>query len=595
MDVEEYYCRLRNTFPANPEREPIFLSMERICDILSCTRRNVQILLTKMMEKSYIEWLPGRGRGNLSQIVFLVSYRDIVLGKAKGLVEKGKINEAWSMLEMLQDPAVKSEIMTWLSELFGVKRDMEEKDVLRFPFYRPLLRLDPAFVCRRMETHWIEQVFNTLVRYSNQDGKFHPQLAHYWESNVMKTSWTFFLRKGVRFHNDKIMTSRDVAFTFQRLLTSSPAEWLTSKIKEIKETSKYSITFELNEPNALFLHFLCTERYSIVPEMLDGTGSDEQFAVMPIGTGPFKITKNNESMLVAEANEFYLEGCPHLDRIEMWVWPNYEENQEQLQSDGEDQLVYFEAQIKESLRPALAQLEKGSTFITINTAKKGITQQMKFRQALHYGIDRQQMIHELGGIRHQPSTGFNLEDTDKAFYNDYDTQLAATLLEESGYKGETITLYTYEMPANDQTSKWLQRVYKHLGISLEIVKLSLEELANPEIIMKADMILSGEVLGEQPDISLIEMYMSKNSFITNHLGLVDKMNINQQISNCLRYENSDIRMGYLISIQEELKRNFSLLFLYHSLQIVGHHQTLQGISLNAWGKIDYKNVWLRNT
>lgn len=169
------------------------------------------------------------------------------------------------------------------------------------------------------------------------------------------------------------------------------------------------------------------------------------------------------------------------------------------------------------------------------------------------------------------------------------------MLEESGYKGETITLYTYEMPANDQTSKWLQRVYKHLGISVEIVKLSLEELANPEIIIKADMILSGEVLGEQPDISLIEMYMSKNSFITNHLGPVDKMNINQQISNCLRYENSDIRMGYLISIQEELKRNFSILFLYHSLQIVGHHQTLQGISLNAWGKIDYKNVWLRNT
>lgn len=593
MEVEDYYGMLRKTFLDVPEKESFALSMERICDILSCTRRNVQILLTKMIEKQYIEWLPGRGRGNLSQIVFLISYREMMSRKAKGLVEKGKINEAWSMLEMDQDPTLKSEIMGWLTELFGLKRDTEEKDVLRFPFYRPVLRLDPATVCRRTETHWIEQVFNTLIKYSPQEGEFRPQLAHHWECDETKTKWTFFLRKGIRFHHDKIMTSRDVAFTFHRLLANSLSEWMTSMIREVREMGKYCISFELKEPNALFLHFLCTERYSIVPEMTSEPSSEERFAALPIGTGPFQIIQNNESMLVAQANEHYFEGCPHLDRIEMWVWPNYEENPRLTHSDQEEQLVYFDAQIKRGLSNALTQLEQGSTFLTFNETKNNIIQQIKFRQAIHYGINRQQMIDDLGGIRQKPSAGFILEERDEIYCSSYDPAHAAQLMEESGYNGETLTLYTYEMPANEQSAKWLQKASGKIGISIEVVVLPVEELYIPAIIAQADLILSGEVLGQQPDLSLIEMYMSRNSYITNHRNPADKSFIRNQISMCLKDENLAIRMGYLANIQAQLKRNFSVLFLHHSLQLVGHHQTLQGISLNAWGKIDYKDVWLR--
>jgi MarR-like DNA-binding transcriptional regulator SgrR of sgrS sRNA len=36
-----------------------------------------------------------------------------------------------------------------------------------------------------------------------------------------------------------------------------------------------------------------------------------------------------------------------------------------------------------------------------------------------------------------------------------------------------------------------------------------------------------------------------------------------------------------------------VLFLYHSLQEVGHDPSLHGISLNAWGKINYKDIWVK--
>ncbi|MBB3110298.1 MarR-like DNA-binding transcriptional regulator SgrR of sgrS sRNA [Paenibacillus phyllosphaerae] len=72
------------------------------------------------------------------------------------------------------------------------------------------------------------------------------------------------------------------------------------------------------------LEALCTERFSIVPEDIVEADRGGEFARLPIGTGPFRMVENISSMLVLEANESYFEGCPHLDRIEMWVWPNYE-------------------------------------------------------------------------------------------------------------------------------------------------------------------------------------------------------------------------------------------------------------------------------
>ncbi|WP_338553182.1 ABC transporter substrate-binding protein [Paenibacillus sp. KS-LC4] len=602
MDVHDYYGQLRKHYIAVPKRHRIAVSMEELSELLSCTRRNTQMLLHKMTELALVEWIPGRGRGNLSQLAFLKSYRELAFAKAQELVKKEKINEAWKLMEQLSDQTAKADFMAWLTRQFGLRQDTEEKDVLRFPFYRPVLRLDPAYVSRRTESHWVEQIFNTLVKYSK--GTFQPQLAHYWESDSEHRQWSFFLRKGVRFHHGKRMTARDVAFTFRRLMASSPANWLISMIDAIDITGAYSLTITLKQPNVLFIHGLCTERFSIVPEHTGEVGGANDFARLPIGTGPFRLTRNDESMLIAESNELYFEGCPHLDRIEMWVWPNYESSGEWSVAVQDSQLAYFEAQLKQQANgkqeqlelEQVEQLEQGSTYLAFNLAKKGALQSLQLRQAIHYGLNRQQMIADLGGIREQASTGFLEEGIATDYGSSYDFTYALQLVSESDYAGETLKLYTYEMPSNEQSVEWIRQACEKMGIRIEIGVFPIEELAaSEEHRREADLILGGEVLGEQPDMTLIELYKSDTSFVASSLCLEDRAFVDEHISLCLREQQQEARLDILMRIQERLKRQFSLLFLHHSRQLVGHHQSLQGIALNAWGKINYKDVWVRRS
>ncbi|MNC55633.1 hypothetical protein D3C75_1051730 [compost metagenome] len=67
----------------------------------------------------------------------------------------------------------------------------------------------------------------------------------------------------------------------------------------------------------------------------------------------------------------------------------------------------------------------------------------------------------------------------------------------------------------------------------------------------------------------------------------------QLLSKALAEPDEDQRMAVLREVEDELKRNFSVLFLYHSVQEVGHDPSLHGISLNAWGKINYRDIWVK--
>ena len=70
----------------------------------------------------------------------------------------------------------------------------------------------------------------------------------------MKTDYVdFYLRKDIHFHNETVLTSKDVQFSFERLKeVHSPFEWLTEEIVQIETPSPLQIRFHLAKPN-LFL------------------------------------------------------------------------------------------------------------------------------------------------------------------------------------------------------------------------------------------------------------------------------------------------------------------------------------------------------
>ncbi|WP_442598361.1 ABC transporter substrate-binding protein [Neobacillus sp. D3-1R] len=592
MNIEQYYLTLRKHFRHIPEGESYPVRIDDITEILDCTRRNTQLVLNRMSEQNWILWQPGRGRGNPSQLTFKQPLHDFILEKAKQLALEKKLDDAWKLINEEHIQLVKFEFTEWLYRHLGFHLN-NEQDVLRFPFYRPVLDLDPTFVHRRTEAHWVKQIFNTLVTYDSKTKQIVPELAYFWESNEDYTSWRFFLRKGIRFHHGKSLTSEDIAFTFERILKESSDDNIKMILKEIKIIGRYSFELILRESNVLFIHFLCSENFSIVPSDMDEWKFGHPFARLPIGTGPFRMEENNESMLTVTANEHYFAGRPHLDRIEMWVWPNYEESRMVHQLEKDD--IYFgEFPVNKDSHTHIQKWEKGCTYLTFHLGKEGPLQDEHLRSAIHLAIDRKKMLKELN-ISGIPATCFFPEQSRVNFANESNIEKAVKLLKNSSYNGETLFLYTYEMPTNERNAKWIQNELKKMGIQIEVVILPIKDLTQRDVFMKADLIVAGEVLGEQEDISIIEMFMNSNGVIHNHLGEKQRQFVNEHISLCKKETDLAIRMEYLNKIQQSLKNDFNLLYLYHVQQTVVHNHSLQGMMLNSWGKVDYKNIWFKHS
>ncbi|MFD2444946.1 ABC transporter substrate-binding protein [Bacillus sp. CGMCC 1.16607] len=590
MNIEQYYISLRKHFHFSLDGESFSVSMDELTCALSCTRRNVQLVLKKMVDKNFIQWQPGKGRGNQSQMTFLMPLNELILEKSKRLVLEGKLNEAWMLIENLQIQRTKYEFSEWLYLQLGFQQHSDEEDVLRFPFYRPVLDLDPTFVHRRTEAHIVNQIFNTLVSFDEKTRQITPELAHYWESNHERTVWRFYLRRGVRFHHGKLMSAEDIAYSFHRILNEASFDNIKSTLKTIKILGKHSLEFILHEPDVLFVHYLCSEKCSIIPSDLNEIQKSNSFTRYPIGTGPFQVGENNESVLTLIANDHYFEGRPHLDRIEMWIWPNYEENR-MIRKLKEDDIYYGVFPVAKESHVQLESWEKGATYLSFNRQKTGPLQDEYLRSAIHFALNREKMIDELQ-IKGVPANSFFPEQSRKTYNSEANTKRARQLINDSNYRGESLQLYTYEMHSNEQNAKWIQQELRPLGIPIEIVILPIKEFTKQRV-LESDLIVAGEVLGTQEDISLIEMFMYLNGFIYNHLGEEQRNLVKEFISLCKREEQMEKRIEYLNCIQESLKKDHSLLFLYHVQQTVMHNHSLQGMLLNSWGKVDYKNIWLK--
>lgn len=593
MDIEEYYLQLKSHYTSQADGEWFPVTINDLALVFDCTRRNAQFLIQKLKEQHFIGWKSGLGRGNSSQLALLRNKDELTLARAQKLSLNGQLSEAFACIQANDRESVQAEFHTWLGNRFGVQKERSEQDILRYPFYRPVPDLDPMKVVRRTEAHLISQLFDTLTQYDRFSKKLKPGLAHHWEHNGTYTRWTFYLRKGVRFHHGKQLKAEDVKYTFDRIREWNGEDWLINSVQAIEVTSTYSVCFELKESNALFTHFMATERFSIVPEDLEQLDARRNFARLPVGTGPFCMRSNTDSMLIMDAHEHYFAGRPFLDTVEMWVWPDYEEELRHTQPLGQPQLLYFEAMDKGVSKQKLNQMESGSTVLTFNLSKPGILQDYSLRNAIHLALSREQMIRELKGRRNKPSSGFYPGYYEADYGRNASIEAARNSLEQSSYNGEVLQLYTYEYFSNEEDARWIMAACSQIGVQIELTILPIRELSRAEVILQADMIYAGEVLGDQSIITLIEMYRSKHGYIRNHLRSPLRAKIDAILADALTETSGDKHLTMLRAVEEELKRQLNVLFVYHSVQEVGYDGSLHGIALNAWGKINYKDVWVK--
>src|SRR5258707_1824262 len=252
-------------------------------------------------------------------------------------------------------------------------------------------------------------VFNNLVVY-RQDvpqaslQSIGPDLATGWTWSEDGTELTFPLRQGVKWHDGKPFTAKDVKCTWDLLqgkasekLRVNPRKGWYNNLEEVTTNGDYEVTFRLKRPQPWLLTLLASGWSPIYPCHVPARDMRQR----PVGTGPFKFVdfKPNESIKVVRNPDYWKPGRPYLDGIDYTIIANAATRNLAFLA-GKLDLVWVTIPLLKDIRSQAPQavchvvMDNNSRDLIINRAVPPFDN-LELRRAMALSLDRQAFIHIL--------------------------------------------------------------------------------------------------------------------------------------------------------------------------------------------------------
>ncbi len=359
--------------------------------------------------------------------------------------------------------------------------------------------LDPAFEEDGESFKVCDNIYDTLVQYKDGSTEIEPGLATRWESSKDGLTWTFYLRKGVKFHDGTPFNAEAVLFSLNRQHEKTHdfhkeggsyiywvATGLAEIVDEITAIDEFTVQIKLNTSYAPFIYTIAITPFAIVSPtaVKKYKNQSETFANNPVGTGPFKFVQwDRGDKIVLEANKNYWGGRPKLDRV---VFRSIPDNAVRLIEAQRGSLHVMEFPNPDDLQQIqeddeltlLTQPGMNIGYLAMNLDKTPLNNQ-KVRLAINHAINKKTIIEHLYqglGIPAKnpiPPTLWSYDDSIQDY--PYDPKLAKKLLTEAGYPdGFSTTLWALPVPRpyipdGRALAEVIQSELRNIGIDAKIL------------------------------------------------------------------------------------------------------------------------------
>ena len=301
---------------------------------------------------------------------------------------------------------------------------------------------------RSIYGNW-QHVFEPLVELDYKKKDWVGVLAESWQ--FQGTRWVFKLKKGVKFHNGAPLTSRDVAYSVERMRDEKGGSLQSSNFKDVTEIQTpddQTVIFVTKQPLAIFLDRL---RNRFIVSKIAGDKFGDQWFENPIGTGPYKfISFQRGGNLVFTRNDDYWGGKAQIKDI---VFRKVTEDGARLaalesgQADFiNDVPVHEVSRLERHPRIRVDRIEGLEMyFLMMNVAYKPFDNKL-VRQAVNYSIDAVSIVRNIFDGLGYPTPGpigANVVGADTTLKRyPYDPQKSKQLLAQAGYaNGCDVQLY----------------------------------------------------------------------------------------------------------------------------------------------------------
>ena len=357
----------------------------------------------------------------------------------------------------------------------------------------------------------------------DRDGRVKPDIAERWTSSDDLKTWTFYLRKGVKFHSGREVDAQDVIETVKRIqdkATGSVTRVNFELIDGMEAVDQHTVRFHLKAPYAGLADIFSDRQARIVPrDKLD------TLARAPIGSGPFKLKEfvPGDHVTLEKFADYYVKGVPILDTVVMKIMPESAAQATALET-GEVDLVWnlpLESidQFKKNSNIVIDSVPT-STWdgIIMNGAHKPFDDP-KVRHAVELAIDKKQMV-EVALFGYGTPTHTMIPPGHPYYNNDIkigtpDIAKAKKLLAEAGYPdGFSVTLYTpVGRPTRERAGLAVREMLKPLNVKVDIQRVPWDKFIG-EIEGKQAFYVDGFYSRPTIDSSIYPWFHSNGSWNT---------------------------------------------------------------------------------
>ena len=437
-------------------------------------------------------------------------------------------------------------------------------------------------------------IYSNLIR-TDKELRPEGELAERWDISKDEMTLTFYMRKGIKWHDGEDVTAEDVDFTFRYMIdpktpTAYGEPFRQVRRAEVVDGYTYRVTYEKPYAPALLSWGLwILPRHILEPAWKAGvdlrTTRQNRF---PVGSGPYRFGEwKTGEKIVVEANPDYFEGRPYMRRVVYRIIPDQSTIFLELKARNIDLASVTPIQYRRQTEfPAFLKAFHRYRYLSNSYAYLGFNlrdarfQDKRVRQAMAHAINKQEIIEGvlLGLGRpavgpYKPGTWWYKDDV-KTF--PFDPERAKALLAEAGWRRTTadgilekdgkpfsFTIRTNQGNAvRQQTAEIIQRRLRSVGIDAKIHIVEWAAFINTFIRKKDfEAIILGWGLGLDPDQYEIWHSSQTGPEELNHISYKNPK-VDELLEAGRRTFSQEKRTAIYGELQEVLAEDQPVIFLY---------------------------------
>jgi peptide/nickel transport system substrate-binding protein len=519
-----------------------------------------------------------------------ISRRDLLRAGAIGMAMVGSL----SRVHLLSPEAVEAQPVRGGTLVYAIDNVGSSNDPGIFANFGNWEAID--CICRGL----------TFFDYQGPGSKPQPALAERWEISGDGRSYTFSLRKGLKFHDGTPLTAQSVKRSWVRLLdekdpTRAPGTYAGveiggDNIKEVRIVDESTVRLILKEPDEAQLLRLANPNAVILSDAaLDKYGA--KIGLNLVGAGPFKFERMAVGQeIVLSAFDGYYGGRPYLDRVVLRAIPNEATMISALEA-GQVHATNFApvSALPEFRRNPNLKIVLGAPYIVLFAglnAKIPPLDNIKVRQAINYAINRQAIIEVVFNGAALPPAGmiapaeFGYDGSLKTL-SSYQPEKAKQLLKESGMANPEITLQIVNEQFWPRLVELVQKDLTVVGFKVNVLKLDGGTFWGKVFDGKAEVSLTQRsAFVADPDNKLTPLLYSTSSVAQKQTGndaYPDAKNLDGLLDQARAQSDPAKRKQEYAQIQKWLLERVPYVYLCYEEQPIVMQKNVYAINTAALG------------